>query len=252
MSKRARPTASAPPPGAESGALASAAAGPAAAPGTSTTRGQGARIEVVAVAVVIAVAALLTAGLVGYGLAGRTAHPDEGSPEAGFARDMQTHHAQAVRMAMTIRDKTTDPTLRAISYDIATSQQQQAGQMYGWLTQWGLPQTSTQPPMAWMTAGHDMGTMDGQGSTASTDTSPRMPGMASDADLKRLDAASGVAAERSFLQLMIAHHRGGVEMAQALLERSTRAEVVTLAQAIKTAQTAEIEQMTALLTERQP
>ena len=248
MSKRARPAASAQPPGARSDAQASPAGGPAAA-----TRGRGARIEVVAVAVVVAVAALLTAGLVGFGLAGRTAHPDEGSPEAGFARDMQSHHAQAVQMAMTIRDKTTDPTLRAISYDIATSQQQQAGQMYGWLTQWGLPQTSTQPPMAWMTKGHDMGTMGDQGSTPSSDTSPpRMPGMASDADLKRLDAASGVAAERLFLQLMIAHHRGGVEMAQALLERSTRTEVVTLAQAIKTAQAAEIEQMTALLRERQP
>ncbi len=30
--------------------------------------------------------------------------PGDGSPEAGFARDMQAHHAQAVRMAMIIRD----------------------------------------------------------------------------------------------------------------------------------------------------
>ncbi|KQU67682.1 hypothetical protein ASC58_12470 [Phycicoccus sp. Root101] len=201
-------------------------------------------------------AALFTAGLLGYGLAGRNAHPGETSPEAGFARDMQTHHGQAVQMALTIRDKTTDPTLRTVAYDIITSQQQQSGQMFGWLTLWDLPQTGSEPAMAWMSsAGHDMSAMQPTGTAGASGTNSAsppatMPGMARPADLKRLDAASGVAAERQFLQLMIAHHRGGVQMAQAILERTNRPEVVALAKAIKSAQAAEIEQMESLLASR--
>ncbi|NNM44473.1 DUF305 domain-containing protein [Knoellia sp. DB2414S] len=234
----------------------------------------------------VAVAALLVAGLVGWLLAGRDV-PSGGSAEAGFARDMQAHHAQAVEMAFIIRDKTDDPTLRAVAYDIATSQQQQIGQMYGWLVQWGLPQTGSQQPMAWMT-GHDLSGMSSHGSTstspttvASTGTStgtstggpsgsssasgmPGMAGMGGDGSsgamarmgmatpqqLATLRAATGVEAERQFLTLMIRHHQGGIEMAKAVLARTNRAEVRTLAQAIVTAQAAEITQMQQLLDAR--
>ena len=247
------------------GAPAAVGLGPAADPAADIdgradhrSRSRGSRLEVTLVAAVVALAALFTAGLVGYGLAGRSSHPGDSSAEAGFARDMQTHHGQAVQMALTIRDKTADPTLRTVTYDIVTSQQQQSGQMFSWLTLWDLPQTGSEPAMAWMSSGdHDMSRMASATSatsgtaSATTGTAPTMPGMASAADLKRLDAANGVEAERLFLQLMIAHHRGGIQMAQAVLERTNRPEVVTLAQAIKTAQTAEIEQMTTLLKARE-
>jgi uncharacterized protein (DUF305 family) len=226
----------------------------------------------------VAVAALLVAGLVGWLLAGRDV-PSGGSAEAGFARDMQAHHAQAVEMAFIIRDKTDDPTLRAIAYDIATSQQQQIGQMYGWLVQWGLPQTGSQEPMAWMT-GHDLSGMSSHGSTATSPSAgastgspsgspsssgmPGMAGMSGDASsdamtrmgmatpqqLASLRGATGVEAERQFLTLMIRHHQGGIEMAKAVLARTNRAEVRTLAQAIVTAQGAEITQMQQLLDAR--
>lgn len=236
---------------------------PATEPGSGTgasaprRRRAGARLELTAVVVVVTLAILFVAGLVGYGLAGRSSHPGENSAEAGFARDMQTHHAQAVQMALTIRDKTTDPTLRAVAYDIATSQQHQAGQMYAWLIQWGLPQTSTAEPMAWMASGgHDMaggtttGAQIGEADPGTAAAEPVMSGMASAADLQRLDDASGVEAERLFLQLMISHHRGGVQMAKAVLQRSTRPEVVTLATAIEASQSSEIEQLTRLLADR--
>jgi uncharacterized protein (DUF305 family) len=193
--------------------------------------------------------------MIGYGAARTWAHPRDGSAEAGFARDMQAHHAQAVEMALVIRDKTTDPTLRAISYDILTTQQQQAGQMYGWLTQWGLPQTGSDPAMTWMgTPGSQPMTdmMHDASSAAPTDgPSPgRMPGMASAEEMAQFRAATGIAAERLFLTLMIKHHKGGVEMADAILSRSDRPEVVALASAIQKAQTVESEQLTTLLTER--
>jgi len=58
--------------------------------------------------------------------------PDAG-PDAGFARDMQAHHAQAVGMALVIRDKSDNEEILAIAYDIATTQQHQSGQLFAWL-----------------------------------------------------------------------------------------------------------------------
>ena len=76
-----------------------------------------------------------------------------------------------------------------------------------------------------------------------------MPGMATDADLAQLQTLSGDDAERLFLTLMIAHHRGGVEMAEAVLERTDERVVVSLATGIVNSQTSEIEYMQQLLDE---
>ncbi|MGG5258854.1 DUF305 domain-containing protein [Phycicoccus avicenniae] len=169
-----------------------------------------------------------------------TSRVSEFGADAGFARDMQTHHLQAVEMAMIIRDRSTDESVRTLAYDIATSQQQQAGQMYGWLVQWGLPQTGQRPPMAWVGGEH--------GEHAAT--GKPMPGMATPAQLDELRGATGVEAERIFLRLMIAHHKGGVEMADAALADARTDEVRTLARAISRAQTAEITLMEGMLRER--
>ncbi|MGL5931033.1 MAG: DUF305 domain-containing protein [Dermatophilaceae bacterium] len=197
--------------------------------------------------IVVAAIALLVGALIGTGttiLAGRA--PSDTSVDAGFARDMQTHHAQAVEMALLVRDRSEDEQLRTVAYDILTSQQQQMGQMYGWLVQWGLPQTASEPPMAWMRrAGHDMSGM----VSADRDTAT-MPGMATAEQLDQLEAADGIAAERLFLELMIAHHRGGVEMADAAGTSAETSEVRTLATAISKAQEAEIALLTSLLDTR--
>nr|WP_279587612.1 DUF305 domain-containing protein [Lysinibacter cavernae] len=167
------------------------------------------------------------------------------SAEAGFARDMQTHHDQAVEMAMIMREQTTNDEIKSLAYDVATSQAQQSGQMFGWLAAWGLPQNSPREAMAWMAdSGHTHNT-ESVGATAGV-----MPGMATQADIDRLQSLTGEDAEVLFLQLMIAHHRGGVDMAKAVVERSKHQVVTDLAQSIITAQTGEIEYMTSLLAER--
>ena len=95
----------------------------------------------------------LALGAVLLFLVGRTTTPTDTSPEAGFARDMATHHAQAVQMAFVARDGSTDESLRRLAYDIIVTQTAQRGIFTGWLQQWGLNQTGERPPMAWM-AGH--------------------------------------------------------------------------------------------------
>ena len=64
--------------------------------------------------------------------------PGEGSAEAGFARDMTVHHAQAVEMAEIVRDRTESEQIRTLATDIALTQQAQIGRMGGWLDVWGL------------------------------------------------------------------------------------------------------------------
>ena len=161
--------------------------------------------------------------------------PGDDSPEAGFARDMSAHHAQAVEMAEIVRTRSSDPEVLALATDIVLTQQAQLGQMRGWLDVWRLPPSRSTTAMAWM--GHAM---------------PRsaMPGMASRDDVANLRTLDPAAAEIRFLQLMIPHHRGGVEMAKAIVERTGRAEVRTLADAIVRTQQSEVRNMQAMLRAR--
>jgi uncharacterized protein (DUF305 family) len=88
--------------------------------------------------------------------------------------------------------------------------------------------------MSWMGHGHD----------------GPMPGMATTAELARLDALSGRALDVYFLQLMIRHHQGGLEMAQYGAAHASEPYVRDLASKIVTAQQAEVVSMEQLLRER--
>lgn len=179
-----------------------------------------------------------------FGIAGST--PGEGSADAGFARDMQMHHAQAVDMAMTIYAETDDDELRALAYDIATGQSSQRGEMLDWLVRWGLPQYDDQP-MAWMAAsgsGHAHGGTDGE--PLSDDEVREQMGMASDAELAALKAATGQQADCSFLTLMIRHHEGAIPMAEAAVDLASDERVRTVAQTMIKGQSFEIQAMTSM------
>ncbi|WP_127792375.1 DUF305 domain-containing protein [Agromyces sp. LHK192] len=180
--------------------------------------------------------------------------PTDRGADAGFARDMQVHHLQGVELAMLVRDRSEADDIRHLSYDIATSQAQQAGQMYGWLEEWGLSQAGSEPSMTWMTrpakdgSAHDHS--DAAGGPGAHAPGEPMPGLATPEQVARLEAATGVEAERIFLELMIAHHRGAVEMAEAALDRADAPVVLSLARAIVGSQSAEIDLMEGMLAER--
>lgn len=175
-----------------------------------------------------------------FGPAASVALPGTSSPEAGFARDMQVHHTQAIEMAMEIYRKTDDEDLRILSYDIATAQASQKGEMYDWLVKWGLPQTGA-PLMQWMQASETHS--HGDTAALTPDEAREEMGMASDAELAELAAASGQEADCRFLELMIRHHQGAIPMAEALLELGSEERALAVAQSMKEGQTAEIEAM---------
>jgi uncharacterized protein (DUF305 family) len=190
----------------------------------------------------IGLAALLV-GVLGtlWVVQARSSAPSDFGADAGFARDMQTHHAQAVQLAFLVRDRTDDEEVRTVAYDIITSQQQQAGQMFGWLVQWGLDQTGSRPPMAWVGGEH---------AAAHTAADGSMLGTATPAQITELGAATGVEAERIFLRLLIAHHTGGIAMAQAAVAEARTPEVKTLAGAIVSSQTSEVQLLEQMLAAR--
>ena len=90
-----------------------------------------------------------------------------------------------------------------------------------------------------------------RGSTASGDMSGmgHGDGMMSDGDMAALEAADGAEAARLFLEQMIVHHEGAIEMAQTELDQGANEEVIALAQAILDTQTTEIATMENLLTQ---
>jgi uncharacterized protein (DUF305 family) len=169
--------------------------------------------------------------------------PTTDSADAGFARDMQVHHAQAIQLAMEIYRKTDDAELRSLAYDIATGQSAQKGEMYDWLVTWGLPQAGG-PMMAWMNepkGGHDHG---GAAATPLTDAQARKAmGMATDAETASLEDATGTRADCLFLTLMIRHHEGAIPMADAAIRLASTPRVIAVAQSMKAGQSAEIDAM---------
>jgi uncharacterized protein (DUF305 family) len=194
---------------------------------------------------VIAVALVLIGGgaavALGIGRDEAPATPTADSVDAGFSRDMATHHLQGVEMANVALERSTDPEVHQLAFDISATQTNQVGRMQGWLSLWGLP-PSGGAPMSWMGAeaehtGHDM-------------ANGLMPGMATEEELAELRGLSGTAFDVRFLQLMIRHHQGGREMAEYAAAHATVPTVARLARTIAETQTAETTTMTGMLTAR--
>ncbi|MFF2507165.1 DUF305 domain-containing protein [Streptomyces sp. NPDC058067] len=166
--------------------------------------------------------------------------PGAESADAGFARDMAVHHQQAVEMSYIVRDRTHDEEVRRLAYDIAQTQANQRGMLLGWLDLWGLPKVSAKPPMAWM----------GMADMPPGQDGALMPGMATNAQLDQLRRASGRRAEVLYLQLMTAHHKGGVHMAQGCAERCGVGVEKRLAAGMVASQKSELDLMAGMLKAR--
>lgn len=189
----------------------------------------------------VTIAALCLGTLLGW-LAFGERDPGDASVDAGFARDMSEHHAQAVEMSTLVMQRTDDDDVRRLAVDITNNQAFERGVMAGWLEDWGLPRAREGERMAWME--HDHVAMEDLPAGVS------MFGMASPSEIQELTDASGEAAEVLFLQLMTTHHLAGVEMAQAALDDATQPEVVAAAQRMVDAQTGEVTLMRDMLVER--
>ena len=182
---------------------------------------------------VAVVLALATGLILGRGMAAG-AEPLADAVSVGFARDMNTHHAQAVAMSEIVHRRSTDPAINYLAFDILSTQQGQIGIMSGWLDVWGQSQSSSGPAMAWMGESHD----------------GPMPGMATAEEIEELNRLPLPAMHEQYLRLMIRHHRGAVDMADYAAANALNPLVARLAANMSAGQASEIKLMQDLLVER--
>ena len=160
--------------------------------------------------------------------------------DLAFMQMMIVHHQQAVDMAALAPSRTNNPQLLTIAGRITASQKDEMRFMRDWLKARGAP--AAMPAMDHAAMGHaamDHAAM-GHGGA------PKMKGMATPAQMAALAAAKGASFDRLFLELMIAHHRGAVEMVEALFKQPGAAYDPILFQFItdvSNEQTAEIKRM---------
>lgn len=155
-------------------------------------------------------AAVLVAGggAVGAGLVRRSDDSaadlagDPSEVDAGFLSDMSTHHGQALVLCQRVLGQDTGGAVQAAAAEVLQNQAIELGMMRAWLSDWGHSTAGSAEPMAWMAL---CGMDDMVGGA--------MPGMASDDELRELSLASGRDRGRRWLELMTAHHEGGVMMA---------------------------------------
>lgn len=175
--------------------------------------------------------------------------PGADSVDVGFSQDMSEHHRQATVMAATARDKSTDPDIVGLAFDIETGQLEQIGRMQGWLSLWDALPLAPGGHMAWMTP-DSMAGMGHHAHGGGTSVSA-MPGMATTDELKQLRTMpAGRDFDVFFLQLMLRHHQGGIQMANDAAEHAEVGQVRNLAKQMSLAQTGEVGLLTEMLAER--
>jgi uncharacterized protein (DUF305 family) len=184
------------------------------------------------VAIVVAVAVLAAA--VGYVIGNNRALPDANRTDIGFLQDMRVHHEQAVQLSFIfLDDPGTDGDLRTIAHEILVGQNMEIGRMIQLLRDFGEPEVNDSDlAMAWMDE------------PVAVD---RMPGLATQSDIEALVAAEGSDADRIFVQLMTAHHEGGIHMADHAASIAGTAEVRLMARQMAGSQREEIAEMAQLL-----
>ena len=145
--------------------------------------------------------------------------------DISFAQMMIPHHEQAIEMADLVLGKEgVDQRVIDLAEAIQAAQRPEIERLQGWLADWGVAPGSE-------STGHE-----GHGD-----------GMMSADDMTALQNASGAEASRLFLEQMIVHHEGAVDMAQMQVDNGQNPDVIALAQDIIDAQTTEIQQMRDLL-----
>jgi len=178
----------------------------------------------------------------GFHAVGHVALEHSDHVDIGFCTDMTVHHMQAIGMCERVLGRDTGDPVQAAATEVLRNQAIEVGMMRAWLADWGA---STAPPttvMAWMSMG-EMAAGEHEGMPLAD-----MPGYATLAELSALSMAdSGVPVGRMWLQLMRAHHVGGVAMAEAAAGMASSEKVVRLARTQAEAQTWEIDQYDVLL-----
>ncbi|MEU1084327.1 DUF305 domain-containing protein [Streptomyces sp. NPDC005908] len=173
-------------------------------------------------------------GLAGHGghnvTASASASASQGQHNAAdvaFAKGMIPHHRQAVEMADLAPERAQSPEVKKLAADIRKAQDPEIKTLSGWLTSWGEEVPAE-------------GAMDHS-------MHGGVEGMMSAEEMTELEILSGKAFDSAFMEMMIEHHEGAVEMAKTEQADGAYEPAEKMAGQIIISQSAEIEQMNKLL-----
>jgi uncharacterized protein (DUF305 family) len=127
------------------------------------------------------------------------AHAAHDDPDVAFMQGMISHHAQAVHMTDLVADRSVQPEILRLAERIAISQVEEIEFMEDWLRTRGAAVPDASDPHLHHGEGGEL-----------------MPGMLTHAQLMQLEAARGSEFDRLFLEFMIQHHEGALEMVRQL------------------------------------
>jgi uncharacterized protein (DUF305 family) len=148
------------------------------------------------------------------------------SADVSFARMMIEHHTQALEMTRLAPKQAESAKVKALASRIAAAQGPEIEAMESWLT------THDKDGESGASGGHDHGSM---------------PGMATEAQMKKLRAARGKAFDELFLTLMITHHEGAITMAADVKAQGNNIRIEEMADDVVAEQTTEITRMRGML-----
>lgn len=154
--------------------------------------------------------------------------------DADFVRMMIPHHHQALVLSRLAPDRTTNSELLALAGRIDVEQTIEITTMQQWQAQNGFDETD--PESAYMMMMQDPMMIE-------------MMGMATQAELDQLETLSGTAFDQLFLQLMIDHHQGAIDMCVQVMTHGQEPVLQSMANEMLTTQSTQIFQMQAMLTE---
>ena len=146
--------------------------------------------------------------------------------DIAFATNMIPHHKQAIELSALVPDRSTNPQLIDLAKKISAEQQPEINVMNVFLVQWKEnPDTDS---------GHG-----GHGNA--------MQGMVDDATMAKLKSLNGADFDKLWLESMISHHQGAIEMAKTEIANGENVDAKSMANNIVTTQEAEIGQMKQML-----
>lgn len=132
-----------------------------------------------------------------------------------FMSMMIVHHDQAIRMAELSENRTDNENILELSENISKAQSRENEQMREWMQELGYE-----------TGNHH-----------------RMAGMATEEEMSRLENSNGTEFNQLFSELMIKHHRGGIQMAENFKGQGSHQELESMQKRMIEAQQKEIQKM---------
>lgn len=176
---------------------------------------------------------------------------DHNAEDVAFAHHMIPHHAQALSLVDLLRDRDVDAELVTLAEGMRETQTEEIEQFADWLDEWDEPVPPTMRDH--VHAGHGPGRpSDGLRELERRGPGPDgmggMAGMLTYEDFRELeDAEDDATFTRLWLEAMIEHHEGAVEMAEEEVAEGRHRPTVELAESIASSQRDEIETMQEML-----